>query len=308
MAMLPSSPAIQTPGFPSLLKLTVFSALGFVILIPASSLFTRQKQERVSLAKPLLEVEPSGGFTLNLVLLPYRKETIFFLLPEGVTASPEDPDVPGPEGFHWTRKSKQDYSLGEDGWWILSEENPGLRYTSRARVNKTGERLDMELSAVNMTKYPWRFVNFSPCVGPPNSFRDPGLRRTYVLGNNGKLQAVGSMVDHYNYNIISVQGGPGPNPKMKPYWRFRDLRLPETLIMTEASDGRYTLVKAFEKASSVITGVTGPCIHSEAMTRPVAPGETTTVRGFLALVAGNAKSGKEYYQEWKRLLHAPESR
>ena len=252
--------------------------------------------------KPLLELSPAGGFTLNVTLLPYGKETVFFLLPEGVAATPESREAAQPEEFHWTRKNTQDYSLDENGWWTFSEENASLKYTSRARVSGTGERMDIELTVFNKTTYPWRFVGFSPCVGPPNSFRDPGLYRTYILDNHGKLRTVGSLVNHYNYNIISVQGAPAPKPGMKPYWRFRDLRLVETLIMTEANDGRYTLVKAFEKASGVVTGVTGPCIHSEAMAGAVASGDSATIRGFLALVAGNAKSGQKYYREWKHLL------
>ncbi len=92
----------------------------------------------MSLLKPLLELRPSGGFTLNVTLLPYGKETLFFLLPEGVTATPESQEAPQPQEFDWTRKSTQDYSSGEGGWWMFSEENTSLKYTSRARVKSTG--------------------------------------------------------------------------------------------------------------------------------------------------------------------------
>ncbi len=252
---------------------------------------------------PLLEVVRGEGCRLFVRLVPYDQIATFWL-PEAVGAGPKDPTAPSPPGFNYDRVPTSAYALGADGVWEVAEDNGQLRYVSRARVIKGGGRLDIELTFVNKTAHDWGHVGAAPCLAPPPAFQDDGLRRTYVVGPEGMLCVLGELVDGYNYNVISVRGGEkqGPSPGTDPQWRYHNIWLADVVIMTEGNDGRYTLVKAFETASSVCTGFHGPCIHSQASARDIPAGGKKTVRGILALVTGRAADGYAYYLAWRQSL------
>lgn len=265
----------------------------------------RQRNQTRS-ESPLLEIEGSEGCRLFIRLVPYG-QTIRLWLPEAVAASPKDPVVP-PPGFHYSRVPTSSHELGADGFWEFGEDNGQLQYISRSKVAESGERLDIKLTFVNRTAHDWGHAGAAPCLAPPPAFQDDGLRRTYVVDFQGKLRVLGELVDGYNYNVISVRGGTevGPLPGMDPQWRYHNLWLADVEIMTEANDGRYTLVKAFETASCVCTGFHGPCIHSQAVVWDIPAGGQKSVRGIVALVAGHAADGYACYLRWRESL-APQA-
>ena len=259
------------------------------------------------MTRDVLEIRPAVGHVVRAALLPYGGQELVFRLPEAVGVMAERSEDRQPPRLDASRHAAGCFSLTADGWWAHVEKDEGLCCEARTRIGANGQRIDIELGAANETQYAWESVRFAPCVAPPQPFCDPEVSRTYVVDSHGKLTALADLVDGYPYNVISVRGGPpvGPTPAMAPSWHYPDLRLADTVIVTEADDGRFSLVLSFEKASAVCTGFHGPCIHSQAMIGRLAPGERGTVRGYLALVAGDATDGLEYHRRWVSGLVEP---
>ena len=273
-----------------------------MLLVVATSCRTSDSARYATTTEPLLRVSTPGLFHLHIQLVPYGDASVDLRLPEAFSPSIKDPTAPKIPIFNWDRKGGPDYKKGKNGWWTITEENGSIQNTSRARVNRTGERLDMVFEVRNMTKYDWNHVGYAPCVAPPEPFHDPGLKRTYIVDEKDNLVVLGPLVDGYNLNVISFRGSPRFKSSRKTTgFRGQDLQSAEHVIMTEAKDRRYTLVTAFERASGLCTGYHGPCIHSQAKTGEVKAGGSATVRGFMALVKGRAPKALDYYHKWKKV-------
>ena len=257
--------------------------------------------------EPALTLKPVSGHFFKFVFTPYESKTAFLRIPESMYIKFAEPDKLQEVPFEYYRKDSPDYKIGDDGWWHQSESVENAAYDARVRVNKEEDRIDIEYTATNKMAVDWKYSWYRTCIAPPAPFKDPGLKRTYVVDRHGKFRKLGDMLD-WDYNLISIEGDRSSATLLPPThwggkWRYPDLRLAETVIMTEAKDGRYTLVTAFEKAYALETGFHGPCIHSDGKTGPIPAGSKAKLRGFVALVKGNAAEGLKYYQKWKESLN-----
>ncbi len=114
-----------------------------MLLVVATSCRTSDSARYATTTEPLLRVSTPGLFPLHIQLVPYGDASVDLRLPEAFSPSIKDPTAPKIPIFNWDRKGGPDYKKGKNGWWTITEENGSIQNTSRARVNRTGERLDM---------------------------------------------------------------------------------------------------------------------------------------------------------------------
>jgi len=262
--------------------------------------------------RPLLEIrqDEGEGWALLLHMAPYNGQHAKVVLPEAMYVIYWEEDALQTCEFNQMRKHVPPFRH-EDRWWLNAEDNGKAAYSIRGRVGgDDGERLEVEYMAYNRGDVPWQAAWFRTCVRPPEAFRDPKLKRTYVVDTYGQLRCLADLT-HHPLNFISMRRNKRPTAMRLPpslwatSWRYPDLRLAETVIMVESKDGRYTLSTASARAYGLTTGFLGPCIHSDPMTGAIPPGRCLSVRGYVALTPGDARAALEYYFSVKQLMHAP---
>jgi len=168
----------------------------------------------------------------------------------------------------------------------------GIRY--RVMVYHVADGLELRFTAVNTGDRTLHNVVGVPCLGRPTAdFRDPELRRTFVVTDSGVTplaitdRGTGNRCrTHY---LVSEQ-----NPIRycgAPFWG--DLSKTGTTdgaIVRTSVGGRHSVGCSWERVAEIWDNQDAHgCIHSNFSLGDIRPGETKTVRGRIVLVQGGVE-------------------
>lgn len=204
----------------------------------------------------------------------------------------QGPTEEGKLWYEWTTNEadlavlKQDTRSAELGLDFIQ----GIWF--RVLIDHVKQGLDLKFTVKNISAKPWHHVVGVPCLSHPSeTFRDPGLERTYVVAHDELIRLKDThrgtgdpCRTHY-----SIDDERPIHYYAASYWgELSDTVLSCGSILRASDDRRYIIGTSWERVAEVWDNQDQHgCLHSNFLLGDLAPGETKSVRGRIRCMAGS---------------------